>query len=108
MTKDININGMTFEAIKPKSWSVLDAIHKHANTDIKELHHCYSKISDEKKKIYDSWKKWSENAPVWHLSITSSNRYAFTLTCILEDSKTLENIGLIVITKSHNRLYLID
>ena len=107
MTKYTTINGVDFETIKPKSWSVEEAIHQFANESRYTLESYYETFSDAKRSIYEEWVAWSENAPIWHLSVTSANRKHFTITCILEDENG-DNIGLIVITKSHNRLYLVN
>lgn len=107
MTKYTNINGMEFETIKPKSWSVEKAIEKLAQSKRNTLYDHYERPSSDKIGIYEEWRDWALESPVSCFTVSSANTWQFTIECILYDPETDLDIGLIRITKAHNYLYLI-
>ena len=105
--KYTTINGETFETIKPSKLNVKKAIENLAQSKRETIYDHYDKPSVYKVGIYEEWRDWALESPVCCFSVTSANTFCFTIECVLYDEETNEDIGLIVITKSHNRLYLV-
>ena len=105
--KYTTINGETFETIKPRKWDVRKAIERLAQSKRETLYNHYEKPSKYKIGIYEEWRNWALESPVDCFSVTSANTFCFTIECVLYDEKTFKDIGLIIITKAHNRLYLV-
>lgn len=107
MTKYMKINGETFEVIKPRKWNVREAIERLAREPRKDLYSHYEKPSALKVSIWHEWVDWALESPVNALTVSSASPFQFTISGILYDPETLEDIGLIHITKAHNWLYLL-
>ena len=104
----MTINGETFEVIKPRKFDVRKAIERLSRNTRKDLYAHYEKPSKKKIEIWHNWLDWALETPVDCFNVTSANTQQFTIEGVLYDEETGEDIGLICITKSHNRLYLIN
>lgn len=107
MAKYMKINGETFEIIKPRNWNVKEAIERLAREPRKDLYSHYEKPSKAKIGIWNAWVDWALESPVNCLTVTSANTWQFTISAVLYDPETDEDLGLIHITSAHNRLYLL-
>lgn len=102
--KTIEINGVTFELIKPRNevrpfsgWFCDEsAIFCH-----------YDRPSIYKVDIWKSWLNWARNTDgVTAFEITSANGFQFTIGGLYTDDNGDEYN--IYITKAHNRLYKVN
>ena len=107
MTKYMEINGMDFEVIKPRKWNVKAAIERLAREPRKDLYSHYERPSAKKVGIWNKWLDWALESPVNALTVSSASPFQFTINGILYNPETDEDIGLLHITKAHNRLYIL-
>ena len=100
MTKDIN--GMTFEIIKPRTPHLYHILYGIGTND--EIFKHYTKPSTTKQEIWKQWVQWANNTKgVVGLHISGANCNTFSIKgWYIEYNK----IYYIYITKSHNRMYL--
>ena len=104
MTDYVDINEVNFELKKSKYAD--ECIKKHMQQPIKTLYDCYAKPSDKKKEAYESIiTLFGNDDKITHISVTSFNRYMFTVQAILLDDD-YKPFGLMVITPEHNNLYI--
>ncbi len=113
--KYTKLYGKYFETVKSKK--TLGMINQHiANYKHRDIYSHYStKPSNEKVDIYATWCKWYfDSEDFFNLfehtlsmfEVTSANTFTFTIGILLYDYKIHDYIGLIRITKEHNKLYL--
>lgn len=100
MTKDIN--GMTFEIIKPRTHYEYHVLHGIGAND--EIFKHYTKPSTTKQEIWKNWVQWANDTKgVVGLHISGANCNTFSIKgWYIEENKTY----YIYITKGHNRMYL--
>lgn len=107
MTKYMEINGEIFEVIKPRKRYLKEAIERLAREPRKDLYSHYEKPSKVKIGIWNAWVDWALESPVDCITVTSASTFQFTISAILYDPETDADLGLIRITKCHNRVYLL-
>lgn len=102
MTKQIysEIYGEEFETY------VIDNYDYLHNVTPKTLEQCYECPSMIKRGIYEAWREWAIKANVSNFGIISYNIFKFTLYGELKDAHGYI-VGYLIITKDHNKLYLI-
>jgi len=102
--KTIDINGCTFEVIKPRN-EVRPFVGRFCDESAIFCH--YDRPSISKVKIWKSWLDWAhETDGVVSFEICSSNDYQFTIAGLyIDDNGDEYNI---YITKAHNRLYKVN
>ncbi len=99
--KTITINGREFEAIHSDNYCNVYNFHYEGKT----LNKFYKKSSKVKQEIYEDWHKWaSETDEVEYFQVRGANGFTFTLEALYV--KNNQVLGYILITKSHNYLYL--
>ena len=102
--KTIEINGRTFEVIKPRN-----EVRKHiGNLGSKsDIYSEYGRPSIYKVEIWESWLDWAYTTDgVVSFEICSSNGFQFTIDGLyIDDNGDEYNI---YITKAHNRLYKVN
>lgn len=102
MSKYMNINGQTFEVIKPRKYPV-SLTNKYY---LRGLSDCYEKPSVHKQAIYDEWYEWyRSDIRLSEFGITSYNTFMFTIGCIFTDEETGER-GYIKITPAKQVIYM--
>ena len=107
MTKWMNINGREFEAIKPRKREVEP--FKPTCWDYRDIYKAYEKPSTSKVFIWDGWKEWASNWQEYEITdmyISSRNCFSFAITANVWNHATYEFIGVLHITKDHDRIYL--
>lgn len=106
--KRINLYGEDFEVIHPRNG--VEPAHPN-QWQCTDIYQAYKRPSEHKLAI---WKYWSnfgvpyEDKEWYHIGIpfiSSYNTFAFTVTANVYDPE-LNFLGVMVITKDHNRLYL--
>ena len=106
MTKYMTINGEQFEVINSKhSERMFDWWSGEVPYS---LERCYERPSEEKRQIWEYWDNWACDSwpSVSHFGISSYNTFSFVLKGLYWDEND-NPIGLLVITKAHNKLYLL-
>lgn len=107
--KTIEMYGETFEVSKPRKYKVKEFVpdFRWHTTDI---YRAYQRPSAYKVDIWNYWNKFGiEDDEKYHIGvpiITSYNTFAFTVTFNVYDNESHNFIGVAVITREHNRLYL--
>lgn len=104
--KEVKINGEWFEVIRPRKYKPEYAVP--SKWDYLNIYQAYERPSSSKVAI---WKYWNSfyGDDVYKFGIPfirSRNCFAFTVVFNVFDNSTYEWIGVAVITKDHNRLYL--
>lgn len=104
--KNVKINGEWFEVIRPRKNKPEYAVP--SSWDYTDIYQAYVKPSVYKVDIWNYWnhfygdKVYSFGVPF----ISGRNCMTFTVTFNVFDNSTYEWIGVAIITKDHNRLYL--
>ena len=106
MAKTIKIRNEYFEVIKSRKYKV-EAIEPNAR-NYSDIWSAYVKPSYEKVRIWNYWDNFfgDETYKFGLPLITGKNTFMFTISFNVFDAKTLEWLGVAVITANHNRLYL--
>lgn len=104
--KNVEICNEWFEIIKPRKYKPTYATP--GKYDYMNIWQAYEKPSYAKECIWNYWADFygDETYKFGIPFISSRNSFAFTITFNVFDAETLEWIGVAVITKEHNRLYL--
>ena len=102
--KTVEINGEMFEIKKvnaDKLSALTSQVKRYAGFG---LDNYYANPSHIKRNIWWSWRTWSLDSDDCmirnYLGVTGANWYQFTIG-------TLSELGVIIITKSHNYLYVL-
>lgn len=104
------IYGETFEVIKPRKCEVCEVYP--TQWDYTSIYQAYQKPSDAKVAIWDYWYHFGQQDDVnerYHIGvpfITGRSCHAFTVSMNVYDIDTHAFVGVMVITRDHNRLYL--
>ena len=104
--KNVKIGNEWFEVIKPRKYKPQYACP--GKWDYADIWHAYNKPSKYKVDIWEYWNNFfGDNQYKFGTPfITSRNCFAFTVVFNVFNAETLEWIGIAVITRDHNRLYL--
>lgn len=104
--KNVKISNEWFEVIKPRKHAVEYACP--GKWDYTDIWQAYETPSRYKVDIWEYWNEFygDEKYKFGIPFISSRNTFAFTVTFNVFDAETLEWIGVAVITRDHNRLYL--
>ena len=103
------IYGEMFEVIKPRR-EVCEVYP--TQWDYTDIYQAYDNPSDAKVEIWDYWYHFGIQDDInecYHIGIpfiSSRNIFAFTVTMNVYDINTRDFVGVMVITRDHNRLYL--
>lgn len=106
MSKMVEIGNEWFEVIKPRKHKPEYAVP--TNYDYMNIWQAYEKPSQAKECIWNYWSVFRGD-DVYKFGIpfiTSRNCFSFTICFNVFDAQTLEWLGVAIITKEHNRLYL--
>lgn len=113
MKETKTINGERFEVKRVSSTELHAMINNHK---VNSLYRFYDKPSKTKIDIADAWRVWCGGTDnVFLLSVKSANTFQFTMSALYFSGETDRYRtfkdgtwvnGYIVITKSHNYLYL--
>lgn len=104
--KNLKIRNEWFEVIKPRKYKPEYACP--GKWDYVNIWQAYDKPSYAKEKIWCYWNNFygDEHYKFGVPFIRSRNCFTFTVVFNVFDAETLEWIGIAVITRDHNRLYL--
>ena len=104
------INGEVFEVSKPRKYKPVMVVPSRWNYS--SIYEAYDRPSVYKVGIWQDWCDFTYHvADDCHYTfgqpwITSRNTFAFTVSFNVYDLETYEWVGVAVITKDHNRLFL--
>ena len=105
--KTMTINGIEFEVIHPKKYDPRAAIEAVKDCAHRELSYYYDKPSVWKQDVFEEWREWYATAEnVFYFGICSANCQTFSISALLTNGVGV--IGIIRITRDHNRVYLFD
>lgn len=105
--KTIDICGTRFEVIKPRK-PITDCTEK---TRFRGLEYYYDKPSQTKVAIYNDWYDWKKEVDrtefgfVENFGVSSANSHQFSISFRMV---WMNHIYLALITRDHNRLYLLQ
>lgn len=105
--KRMEINGEFFEVVKPRKYAVNPV--SFSRWDCQDIYAAYDRPSTHKVSIWNYWRNWKDTCDTHFFTgfrIVSHNTFTFTINANVWDEKTGEFIGIIVITKDYNRIYL--
>ena len=103
--KTMTINGVEFEVIHPKKYDPRAAVEAVKDCAGRDLSYYYGRHSDRKQRIFDEWREWYATAGnVFYFGICSANTCQFSISALLTDSTGV--IGVITITRDHNRVHM--
>lgn len=104
--KLIDINGETFEVIKPRKYKPEYAVP--SQWDYLNIYEAYEKPSAIKVDIWQYWVGFygDDNYSFGVPFISGKSCFAFTITFNVFDNHTGEWLGIAIITRDHNRIYL--
>ena len=106
MSKTVKIGEEWFEVVKPRKYKPEYAIP--SSWDYMNIWQAYEKPSSAKVSIWNYWESFMGN-DLYKFGvpfITGRNCFSFTICFNVFDAETLEWLGVAIITKEHNRLYL--
>lgn len=104
--KSIKINGVEFEAIKPRN--KVEPCH-FTFYDYRDIYEAYNMPSDTKVIIWNFWKDWAskwQEYEITEMYISSRNCFSFAISANVWKFATGEFVGVLHITRDHNRIYL--
>lgn len=106
MCKTMMINGELFEVIRPRKYNPATAVEAVKDCAGRTLDYYYQTCSSFKRGIYAEWREWYADATnVTHFGVCSANTNTFSISALLHDDSG-EVVGVITITKCHNRVHL--
>lgn len=104
-TKTMTINGIEFEVIRPRKYDPRAAVEAVKDCAGRDLSYYYDRPSIYKQDVYEEWSEWYATAEnVFYFGICSANTCQFSISALLTDSTGV--IGVITITRDHNRVHL--
>ena len=103
------IYGEDFEVIKPRKCEVVPVYPSYYSYN--DIYDAYDRPSDCKVEIWEHWLRFGlEDDERYHIGrpfICSHNVFTFTVTMnVYDNDNDGEFVGVMVITRDHNRLYL--
>ena len=105
--KTMTINGETFEVIRPRKYDPRVAVEAVKDCAGRDLSYYYDRPSTNKQAIFDEWQEWYATAEnVFYFGVCSANTFNFSISALLTDSTGV--IGVITITRDHNRVHLFN
>lgn len=106
--KTMIINGETFEVIHPRKYNPRAAVEAVKDCAGRGLSYYYGRYSDRKQRIFDEWREWYAGAEhVSDFGVCSANTCSFSISALLLDEYG-NVVGVITITKAHNRIHMFD
>ena len=106
-SKYMNINGEAFEVIHPRKYDPRAAVEAVKDCAGRELSYYYDRPSVHKQEVFNEWREWYATAEnVFCFGVCSANTFNFSISALLTDSTGV--IGVITITRDHNRVHLFD
>ena len=104
--KTMTINGETFEVIHPRKYNPRAAVEAVKDCAGRGLSYYYGRHSTYKQEVFDEWREWYAGADnVSDFGICSANTNTFSISALLHDDAD-DVVGVITITKAHNRVHL--
>ena len=104
--KTMTINGIEFEVIRPRKYDPRAAVEAVKDCAGRDLSYYYAKPSACKNTLYHFWSCWAARAEnVSHFGVCSANNFQFSNSALLHNDAG-DVIGVITITRAHNRVHL--
>lgn len=107
MSKTMEINGATFEVIRPRNPQAFeDVLRRLDRYAFRSVYDCYDRPSDYKVRAYEMWHDWYSimGEECTYFGVSGYNSMQFTLQALYEDETGVYEIR---ITRDHNRAILI-
>lgn len=106
--KTMVINGETFEVIHPRKYNPRAAVEAVKDCAGRELSYYYDRPSVHKQEVFNEWREWYADAEhVSDFGVCSANTSSFSISALLRDDAG-DVVGVITITKAHNRVHMFD
>ena len=103
--KTMVINGETFEVIRPRKYDPRAAVEAVKDCAGRDLSYYYDRPSVYKQEVFNEWREWYATAEnVFYFGVCSANCQTFSISALLTDGTGI--IGVITITRDHNRVHM--
>ena len=104
--KTMTINGIEFEVIRPRKYNPRAAVEAVKDCAGRGLSYYYDRPSVWKQDVFEEWREWYTGAEnISHFGVCSANAQQFSISALLHDDAG-DVIGVITITKAHNRIHM--